>query len=230
MPNSSPRPPRSPTPKPSQIALAFHLLELRDDESLHRVLCELSGSIRSLVERLEDARNSWHDESYEMFVDDECDFVEALIGAGLVVAQAYINGIWSAWRSFVTCLGGVVPAGLPRENEKTKFLCFENPVLHQTAIHRVQAVDAVANMFKHHSDWPVDWKSPTPEASVKTRAICVALGIASNSTGRVRAGITTLGYSDFSLSKLSNDLEEWHKRVVSRARKVVEETGTPWAT
>ncbi|OHB62191.1 MAG: hypothetical protein A2167_01800 [Planctomycetes bacterium RBG_13_46_10] len=92
-----------------------------------------------------------------------------------------------------------------------------------TEITEVQAINALANYFKHYEDWPFDWTKGKVKRQKDTIDILKELGITSRGTGNLRTGSEKLGNSNYyNLKKLSKALEKWSKYIKNSFTKILD--------
>src|SRR3954471_7890592 len=98
--------------------MQLHLALMRGrgfDPNVGRILDELQAAVRKADERLSTLKATAPDDYYDIVVDEESEFVEAVAGSAFVVAQAYITGIVSSVKGIAAALpassNGLLPGG-----------------------------------------------------------------------------------------------------------------------
>lgn len=162
------------------------------------------------------------------FVDGECEQIEELLGLGFVAAQSFIATVRNRWKSIArTCKAYGIRFTFPTDS---RGLLEQVPVL-PCKYHAAEAVNAVANYWKHNGEWPEttsrcngrtrlvwDIQAMRPPHQ-RTATIAVALGMAAGSTGNLRTATSALGARDYAnLSIIRELLFEWSNDLYNRAQ------------
>ena len=107
-------------------------------ESLHEVIVGIDAGLGAIRERINDG------EGFDGL--SALEHAEPLFGLGFVAAQTYALGT-------VADLNRIrASRGKPKKDKLDCYLC--DPVAVKGGVKRIQLVNAVANYFKHHDEWP----------------------------------------------------------------------------
>lgn len=137
-----------------------------------------------------------------------CEAIENLLGLCFVICQVFIADVVSV------CCGIRQLAERNPPNKKGQFkkglLATCSAQVSGTAYTQVQAIDALANYFKHRDGWPSD-RWPSNPRSKYTAQIISALGNKPGSTRNFRTGFEAVvgdsAYSD--VARLGEVVENW---------------------
>jgi hypothetical protein len=204
-----------------------HLLDALEDPfeifPMQSVAHELSRIVgRATEERLE--RNGpmgGHVPRSLYSVEDEDDIAmeQLLIGSSFVLGQASI----SQAVSIATKINELVdkPTWLP--HGKRVLMSREAPVHAGTGLSAIVLIDAVANYFKHHYEWPDEWAGPSRAQT--TIDIVRKLGLEPNDEGNLPRAVRELGMTEGDLSPMSMLIQEWRERLATHLRNQLERHG-----
>jgi hypothetical protein len=168
--------------------------------STQRIFEALSEGLKSVRRDLEESEQS--DAPY-FEVEIALDQVDALLGIAFVTAQTYITGTVSDLN-----LGPEI-VRKSRKEQLLKNYCDYLPGLTLT---KLELVDAMANYFKHHDEWP-DWSASGPHQ--RTVTVLRSVGIDENDHCLcVEAANILLQHEDWNLTELLQLLSTWRKAVV----------------
>src|SRR5258708_16142607 len=166
-----------------------------ESEALRRILNPIQLAIRQASERIDHFGEPQSEEQEHVLgaiVHDDCAYIEDLLGPAFVACQTYITRVVSRTKELYRLTqreGKPLPGGDP---SKKALLQAGSPRLAGTAVTKVQVIDAFANYFKHHEEWPaVDWKD-LPDREKATADVIHAAGAQENSTGVFRSGARVL--------------------------------------
>jgi hypothetical protein len=158
-----------------------------------------------------EAQQSGDDEYIQVVADEQSELVENLVGCCFVACQTYITGVVSTTMTLhatakkqgviLTSTNGTRPA----------IVRTASPCVAATPITIVEAIEALANYYKHNDEWGVDW-SKASGRSAPTIAALVPLGLVSGSTGNLRTGLKAIGIQ---LVSLADILRDWQLALTS---------------
>lgn len=190
--------------------LRLRMLEHTADPTFGKVLDELDYAIREAGKRLDATRGSAYAEE---LIDEECDFIEAIAGSAFVVGQTYITGVVSA---VMRLKADAAVTAIP--STKRSILKFMAPAVGSTSFTLPELVDAFANYFKHRDEWSFDWKK-LEGRSVETSKMISDVGAKSGCSGNLRIGLEAIGYADYRVGKMGDDLAEWQAAVHAECKR-----------
>ena len=184
-------------------------------DPLDQVLEPISDAIHAAGDRADraEASDAWAD----AVIDDECDLVENLLGAAFIACQTFITAVVSAaMRLHEYCIKENLPVSGSLAKKAT-LLGLGAPV-GGLGVTDVELLDALANYYKHRSEWRgSDWANPRRRQAA-TIAVIKRAGLEARSTGNLRTGAGILGnpgYDD--LYVFHNLLRAWASRVLEAA-------------
>jgi hypothetical protein len=168
------------------------------DPSYTAVISGLQKMINDAVKRVEQANGQ--SQFIEFVVEQECQLLETLIGTTFVVIQTQLTEFLSTIMRLCDVLGSPTP--------KPRILRLRAQTVGTTGHTLAEGVDAFANYFKHRDEWPLHWSNVDKRAK---RAVSVirAYGAREGSTGNLREGLSSMGYRDLNVSRMSRDLQTW---------------------
>ena len=179
-----------------------------NDDTYARVLRTIGSGIKEAEVRV----NMAHEENpknLDMIVDDECDFVENLLGAAFVVCQTQINTVTSRALTVYGALPTASETSYPSDPYKLYGRGAEAGELS-----KVTGMVALANYFKHRSEWAADWSKQTGTAK-HTISKVTKIGLKQNCSGNLRTGAEWLGNSSYEKTEIFvNEINAWSKLVL----------------
>jgi hypothetical protein len=183
------------------LDIRLRLLDLAIGADTHeRVLDTIGVGIRKANERADKASDE------DGIVDDECEFVENLLGAAYVVCQAQITAVVQAALK-------VPDHGLGQAHDVRALGPRFNADHSQ-----IEVLWALANYFKHRDEWPTDWKNMNG-LSKRTATVIEAAGLCCGSSGNLRTGAEALGNSDYNnVTAFYGAISQWSTAVRDRLR------------
>jgi hypothetical protein len=148
-------------------------------------------------------------------VEDEHDIsvVGLLIGSAFVLGQAAITQAVS----IVTKIYDLAakPACLP--HGKTALMSAEAAKHNKTGLSEIVLIDAVANYFKHHYEWPDDWIGASPKQQ-PTIDLVLRLGLSPDGNHNLDTAVRELGMSTRDMTPLPVLVQEWRERLAAYCR------------
>jgi len=197
---------------------------------VREALSALGEGVRRCAKRIDEADASGHAEYADAVTDEECDVIETLLGSAFTVCQTHIAKVVSDVKTLHRLAGkgskGKSGVRLTTTNgEKTDIMRLGCTQVGSSGVSLVQALDALANYFKHREEWIGDWASLSGHAA-KTAPTITLLGLQKGSTGNLRRGAKLLGNTGFdNMNAFANILEEWHKEVMAMYEKELRKHG-----
>ncbi len=82
-----------------------------------------------------------------------------------------------------------------------------------TGLTTIVLIDAVANYFKHHYEWPDEWTGSSRAHA--TIDIVRKLGFEPNHEGNLSHAVRELGMTESDLSPMSTMIQEWRERLAA---------------
>lgn len=197
-------------------------------ERLHRAI---EYEIAASSKRIRRAVSSGNEDFIDAITDEECLAVEELLGLAFVAAQSFINSM----RSELITVGkvyshefGSKPSFPTQPNDVLKV----GMMLPAAKCSAVEAMNAVANYWKHSEEWPTVvrksggrlltvWDLNALKGNEKrTAEIVIALGLTYGSSGNLRQAAKALGVKSYEdlLSQIRQTLSDWAAELLRKAR------------
>lgn len=201
---------------------------------VERILSPIGQAIRWAGEEANRAGNAAEcvddvgSDYYSGLVDEECDVIEALIGAAFVVCQPYITRVVSRVLSIQERAGDRVRIIQPGKKHEMKdaILRFGDDFIGDGTYTSLQVIDAYANYFKHHEEWFN--VSPSTDGHMwknilRTKDVLTSVGANLNSSGILRDGASAFKMAGYwETSRLADALLSWHGFVCLHCRAGLE--------
>lgn len=139
--------------------------------------------------------------------------IEMEVGTVLVICQVYITRVAGLVRHFCSDLSGLAGIAPPWATERADLVRTRGARVEGTSYTIVDAIDALANYFKHNDEWEGPWSGLPPKAR-RTAEIVSALGACSSRSfffaGNLRACLLKLGIeSPTGVVQLFRYVDEW---------------------
>ena len=190
-------------------------LALRDT-TFENVLRHLGEGVNAASRRANSAEG---DEDWvDAVVDEECDFIEDILGAAFVVCQTRITAITSLalqLRQRAVDKGTSFAAfGGKKENVRALGEAASLLSVAGQSVSKVEVLWALANYFKHRDEWrKMDW-TELDKGQQPTVRVIVAAGLAAGSSGNLRRGARALGNTSFEETEVfARIVNEWGEKV-----------------
>lgn len=178
--------------------------------TLTRSLTIVGQAIAQCDQVIDGARSSGDVDYIEIVTDEEVELIESLLGTAFVICQTNITCVVSriyGLHSFFQKKEGRSLGALGNSRKALMKQCSDR--LPESPYSYVEIIDAFANYFKHHDEWPRDWTYLSGH-QVNTRDIISACGAVSGSTENLRLGAKALGNSQYDAVLLfAEKLEVW---------------------
>ena len=139
--------------------------------------------------------------------------IEQLFGGAFVTCQASITAVVSRIKELhnVATESNITINSVPKE--KNRLLTFQSPEL-TAHITQIQAIDALANYFKHNDEWPPGWVNA--DGRSQATILCLqALGFVYGNDAILRKAIELF---DSNLIVLANAINGWHETIVAQLK------------
>ena len=160
-------------------------------EPLHDVVVGINAGLAAIHERLN------AEEGFGGVTGRE--HAEPLFGIGFVAAQSYALGTVSDLNSVRTS------RGKPKIEKLDCYAC--DTITIMGGVTRIQLINAAANYFKHHDEWP-RWPTGADRGAHDTKVLS-SVGITANTEFPCIAAVDLLCGSSWELIVLHQMLKEW---------------------
>lgn len=144
--------------------------------------------------------------------------VSILMGAGFVAAQSILATTFSSVRKLaeldvVQSAGDVsIPTG--------KRELFQIAAYDRNGVPDILGINALANYFKHSSEWPYDWNTLKGVLEVETARVVSSLGLRPNDPDNMMRGAEVLEFGGRDgFTKLATRVQEWRESIESEIRR-----------
>jgi hypothetical protein len=184
-------------------------------------LSELRTTIERVYERTEKYTKNLGQDNADFVWDDTNRALDALRGAAFVICQAAVTAIVTrvmAIHEYVQSTGNAITS-VP--NDKAQLLAFKSPAIPSKTVSQIEGIEAFANYFKHHDQWPASWLNPDG-FSKRTITALQALGFQYADGSILRDAITLF---DSDLLVLANAVNVWHEAIVTDLRTELSSRG-----
>lgn len=227
---------------PARSVFRMILRDPTDDwhfDLMERVLHPIAKGIQECIDTIDKASASGNDEYADVVADDEVEVIEGLLGAVFVVCQTEIERVTRAVELLHKHADRVpAPKGpvtlSTTDTDKGSIIAFGSPNVGSSTVTEIQALNAVANYFKHRLAWSHDWAatlaaampppappgSPKPKVdgkdkqTAKTIQALQAIGLEQGSTGNLRTAAESLGNAGYTdVAKIVDMLRRWRTNV-----------------
>lgn len=187
----------------------------------------VSRSLADLIHAAEQSRleraDPWKSASPKYYTDeDEHDIavVDLLIGSVFVLGQAAITQAVSIVTKIYDLAGK--PSWLP--HGKAALMSAEAAKHNKTGLSEIVLIDAVANYFKHHYEWPDGWIDASPKQQL-TIGLVLRLGLSPDGNHNLDTAVRELGMSTRDMTPLPVLVQEWRKRLAAYCRDQMNKHG-----
>lgn len=211
----------------AKLDLAFGWVLSESKNNYHiglvrEALSALDDGARRCSKRIDDVHASGSDEYADMVTDEECDVLETLLGSAFTVCQTHIVQVVADVHRLHR-IAARTDCGRPTvkltttTTKKADVMARGCPCVTGTATTVIEALNALANYFKHRDEWPHkhNWTKATGQA-VETVRVLTAIGLEPGSTGNLRRGAEVLGNTDLDkMNVFANLLEDWHVKLMA---------------
>jgi hypothetical protein len=181
-----------------------------------RRLEEIHAPLESAIKASQDyLAGIAEDDFREIAAEDELAYTEDLLGVAFVAAQAELTAVRTA-----------IQRVLPSTSDSYALFRRASATVPSTTFTYVQAINHIANYWKHHDEWPVkmvpqgDFEALDWDEKKETRTIreVRALGMARGASDNIQTALNTLGIADAAdLSQLRAWISEWSNALLADA-------------
>ncbi len=196
-----------------------------DTDTLEDVLRTLGRAALRAEDRINDVAKTHDGEYLAEVVAEETMIVNDLLGCAFVAAQAYVTRVVSRTeRLHQRVKRDGHDLGTTNATKKGIIKAFSNYVPN-TTYSEIQLVNAFANYFKHHDEWPPNWDNATRQ-SEETVRIIRSVGALETSSDNCRKGLAALGIDGvFRVFDLAEILRRWHANLADAYRQELRPLG-----
>jgi hypothetical protein len=140
-----------------------------------------------------------------------------LIGNAFVIAQVLITQAVS----IINKIDILIPT-IKIEKVKQKLINNNSQMIQNTNISEIAFIDAIANYFKHHFEWPDNWDCNSSNShQKKTIKILSDVGLApSEMTVNMGKSLEYLKIENYDLFKLCSIIENWRESLAKNIRDI----------
>ena len=197
----------------------IELVKLRTDtDPLRRVLGPIGDAIKGICRYLDGLEKKGYDPDHiDAIVDDETVVIEELLGTAFVVCQTHISGVVSRIIRLHNYLASQGHANNRKPGQlKKDLLRMDSAQIPGSGRWQVEVINAFADYFKHHDEWPRQWKRGNDQQN-RTAEIIRSVGAEEGSTGNLRTGAKRLGNKTYEDVQVFADiLKDWGKKLLKR--------------
>jgi len=201
-----------------------NLLDWRNIRRLYEELGDpflmmpISSAATSLNQSLEDCNDSFQEFMGPYGVARSCWTVPCELvheQIGIVIGNAFVLAQVGISQAVSICLKlneyCVDISRLPKS--KSGFLKAESAFIYDTDVSQIEAIDAVANYFKHHHEWPDGWSEDHAKGVQRNTILMVKkLGFSENGlTDNMWRALFLLSIYDNDLGKLCGIVSDWRE-------------------
>lgn len=211
--------------KTNVYAMVLQFIDTSAEYELGPVLQPLESAILAIDNRISDLAKLDDDEA-QLVIDDECAYVDDLLGAAFVMAQRYLTVVTSSMVRLSKHAKTEKGATWPLPTEKFPMLENYGPASPGDASVRFAvAVNAASNFFKHESEWPHPWSS-LPWREAQTFNAVRGFGVVETSSGNLRSIAKGLGVTEYRrLQPLTDGLDQWRTDLLGAFRSELSNLG-----
>lgn len=167
-----------------------------------------------LYSRYEDVAPKYRDIGLEQGLEA----VSIIMGAGFVAAQSMLARTYSNVKKLteyelVQMADG---ANIPR----FKSDLYQIAAYDRDGVPDIVGINALANYFKHASEWPYDWNELTRPLEVDTAKTVKAMGLRPGDPDNMSRGATFLNFGGRDgLTKLATRVDEWREAIATEIKQ-----------
>jgi hypothetical protein len=187
------------------------------------LLSPLEQEIARVVRQIEQAENA---EDADWYTEGQCERIEELLGLVFVCAQVFITGVRTKFEALVN----------EDSTDRNKIYALQSGLkLSGFDFTVAEAINVVANYWKHQEEWPVRladrgdcrvvlWNKDKMEKHPKhTAEVSEKLGMEPSSSANLRTAAKALGATEkFKLSVIKTSVLDWAENLYKRAQRHVE--------
>lgn len=166
-----------------------------------------------LFSRYEDIAPKYRDIGLEQGLEA----MSIIIGAGFVAAQSILTSTFSCVRRLYEF--DAVPSAIGNGVPTSKSELFQIAAIDRNGVSDIFGINALANYFKHASEWPQDWSGLTRPLEIETARTVRAMGLRPGDPDNIFRGAESLTFGGRDgLSKLAARVQEWRESVEAEIR------------
>jgi hypothetical protein len=145
--------------------------------------------------------------------------VSIIMGAGFVAAQSILTRTYSNVRRLAEL--DVVQSAGDANMPKSKNELYRINAHDRDGVPDIIGINALANFFKHSSEWPIDWSKITKRSEIETAKTVIAMGLLPGyePQNMTRGAASLMFGGRDGLSKLATGVQEWRESVEIEIRK-----------
>jgi hypothetical protein len=166
---------------------------------LHDVIVGIEAGLAAIQKRLD--TEEWFDGIWAR------EYAEPLFGLGFVAVQTYAIGTVSDLNSVR------MSRGKSKEENLNKHKCYAHDTLIKGDVTRIQLINASANYFKHHDEWP-RWPTGSDHGARDTETLN-SVGITEKTEFPCIDAVELLCGTSWELNVLLQIMEEWRAHLFS---------------
>jgi len=211
-----------------------------EDPSLERMHHAIERELRGVSKLFRKAGAKASLEYQEALIDEGCERIEELLGMAFAVAQSSITTVRTGISSASAICESNLGQRLSIAPDAKAYGTFQlGPKFGSGPYTAAEVINAVANYWKHHEDWPTVeqpragriatlWdKNGRRGNEQKTVAIVMSIGLAYGSSGNLRTAAEALGIREpyENLSPIRDVLRRWAQDVYDKTRAEITSRG-----
>jgi len=203
-------------------------ISLFDKEALESILRTLGKAAWDAEQRISNAVGTYEGECIGEVIGEENLFIDDLLGCAFVAAQSYITRVTSrleALHKHAKREGHCLKT-TNGSKEGLRKAC--SNTVGGTPYTEIQVINAFANYFKHHEEWPPKWKNATRRNVQETIRVIQAVGVTKNASDNYRKGLAALGiHRVFDVYTIADILAQWQAKLADAYRQERKTAGFP---
>ncbi len=206
---------------------------------LHR---PIEAEIESLWDDIKRAEQKGPEEYAELVNESNRSLIEELLGVAVAAAQVFLTAVRSrcvaiarAYRSELgkdMTLAGVPILESPSDMNGYRVLRYTDKRSARALIPPIEAINAVANFWKHQAEWPSTWiadgdgqwktlvwnQDESRGVQRRTMEIVIKLGMARSGVWNLHVALKALGARrDYDLGPIRRRLQTWGRSILKEA-------------
>jgi hypothetical protein len=182
-----------------------------------QVADQLDEHVQESHQRISDRHGWWGIAEKYLPIQSEHDYevIECLIGSAFVLAQCAITQSVSICSKIYELANK--PVFMP--STKIDILQMQAAIHPETNTSVLLLIDAVANYFKHHHEWPDEWIPGPKQQQNQTIARVVQLGMCQHSRYNLQNALGSLQLSVAGENSIESHVQEWRVNLSKELRK-----------
>ena len=189
-----------------EISDVFNVLPLIEAlRGLGQLIDEKESELYSLYE---DVAPKYRDVGLEQGLEA----VTIILGAGFVAAQSILTSTFVSVKRLAKI--DIVQSTSSCNIPTTKSELFQIAAYDRMGVPDIVGINALANFFKHSSEWSYDWSGLTRTLEIETASTAKKLGLRPGDPDNMMKGASALMFGGHDgLSKLASRVSEWRESV-----------------